>query len=104
MRLETYLSLNNMHLYEPDGQLKRYTDPREIIEDFVEIRLAFYEKRRQHQMRQLEQRAAAAAQKGHFLELMTGGAVEVAGRETAQIIDGLRNRGVAGTDEELEPV
>ena len=42
------LNTNNMHLYTPKGQIKKYSDPNEILLDFYFARLDLYRTRKEH--------------------------------------------------------
>ena len=37
---------SNMHLFNADGQIRKYASPEDILEEFYEIRRGFYEKRK----------------------------------------------------------
>lgn len=47
LRLQTKISLRNMHLYNAEGKIKKYEKPEDIIEEFYPIRVQFYEKRKE---------------------------------------------------------
>lgn len=48
------LNTSNMHLYNPKGQIKKYSDPNEILVDFYKARLDLYYKRKDHIMDSLQ--------------------------------------------------
>lgn len=45
-KLSNRLGTNNMHLFGPDRVIKKYDNPEQIIEDFYEIKLELYKKRK----------------------------------------------------------
>jgi DNA topoisomerase-2 len=47
-KLETQINTSNMILFDEKGNLKRYSSPLEVIEDFYVVRKRFYEKRKVH--------------------------------------------------------
>jgi len=47
-KLSTTLSINNMNLFDHNDKLKHYNEVYEICDDFIGIRLDYYEKRRLH--------------------------------------------------------
>lgn len=47
-KLTKQFSINNMNLFDKNGQIKKYNDPNDIIKEFYNIRLDFYNKRRNH--------------------------------------------------------
>ena len=40
-------SMSNIHLYNQNGRIQKYSSPEEILEEFYKFRLGFYEKRRE---------------------------------------------------------
>lgn len=47
-KLSTNLTTNSMVLFDQNGCIRRFTSPLEIVRDFYELRLTFYEKRKQY--------------------------------------------------------
>lgn len=48
MNLESTVSYNNMMAFDKDGKLKKYNTPEEIIDDFYDVRLEYYQKRKDY--------------------------------------------------------
>ncbi len=46
MKLSKFISMNNMHLFDPSGHIRRYDSPSAILEEFYNLRLDFYDKRK----------------------------------------------------------
>lgn len=47
-KLQTKLSTSNMMAFDKDGLITKYESPEQVLKDFFELRLEYYEKRRQH--------------------------------------------------------
>ena len=54
LKLETSLSTSNMHLFDLQGEIRKYDSPLSVIDDFFDVRLEFYSKRRTHLLDKLE--------------------------------------------------
>lgn len=67
------LSTSNMHLFGPDERIKKYTDVKDIIDDFVKVRLSAYNKRKEVIIQNLWQQASILSQKVNFLSLVISG-------------------------------
>ena len=52
LRLTRRVSQKNIHLWGADGIIRRYQDTREILADYIQLRLDLYEERRQYQIRE----------------------------------------------------
>lgn len=52
--LVSTINMSNMHLFAPNGKIKKYDTQYDIIDDYYEVRLDFYEKRRMFLINKLE--------------------------------------------------
>ena len=66
LKLSTKLSVNNMHLFDKDYKLKKYT-PLQIIEEHAQVRLETYEKRRLHLIEKAQHELSVARNKKRFI-------------------------------------
>lgn len=48
------VSKSNMHAFDSTGKIKKYTSELEILQEFFEVRLRFYEKRKKQKLQDLE--------------------------------------------------
>ena len=58
---------SNMHLIGPNGAVKKYNSPEEILVDYLEVRLAMYKKRKAWQLKQLEAEVNWLSEKSRFI-------------------------------------
>ena len=67
MKLHTYLYTSNMVLFNEKDQLKKFETPQEIIDKFCVVRLEYYNLRKKHQIKSLEQRLQILGNKERFI-------------------------------------
>ena len=67
MKLHTYLYTSNMVLFNDKNQLKRFESPQEIVNNFCQVRLGYYELRKKHQTQALEQKLRILGNKERFI-------------------------------------
>jgi len=48
LKLSVRLNLNNMHLFTPDGKIKKYKSNIDILKEFSLVRIEIYQKRKDH--------------------------------------------------------
>ena len=60
-------NINNMHLYDKKGIIKKFNNTEEIIKDFYDIRLEFYIKRKEYILKRLERELKILASKVRFI-------------------------------------
>ena len=77
LRLESTINLTNMHLFSPEGKIKRYESALDVIEEWVPLRLEMYARRRELQLERLEARAMHRATKARFIRDVVAGASSV---------------------------
>ena len=65
-KLQSNISLGNMVMFS-ECQLKRYSSPSEIINEFYPIRLGLYAERRKHLLKQLRDELNILQQKHRFV-------------------------------------
>lgn len=68
--LETYISMNNMNLFDKNGKIYSYKDQYEIIDNFIDIRLKYYESRKQNILNKLNEQIDFVKNKKNFIELV----------------------------------
>ena len=67
LKLSHTISLKNMNLYDPNNVLKHYNSANEILTDFIEYRLKFYNKRKEYLINKLEQECIQLNEKIRFI-------------------------------------
>lgn len=63
-----HISTDNMNLFDHNGEIKLYNNELEILDDFYQIRLEHYGKRREYQLAYLKYKLNVAQNKSHFIE------------------------------------
>ena len=58
---------SNMHLIGPNGAVKKYNSPEEILVDYLEVRIGVYKKRKAWQLKQLETEVNWLSEKSRFI-------------------------------------
>ena len=57
-KLTSKINTSNMICFDPEGKIKKYNSPEEIIEEFYPKRLAYYQKRKARKHRLFERYTA----------------------------------------------
>jgi DNA topoisomerase-2 len=58
---------SNMYLIGPNGAVKKYNSPEEILVDYLEVRIAIYKKRKAWQLKQLDSEIQWLSEKARFI-------------------------------------
>lgn len=84
--LVTYVSLRNMHLFDPEGKIKLYGGTAEILQDFCAWRLAKYGERKEHMLEEYAKSISKLANRARFIRAVVADPSIVFGRSRAQLI------------------
>ena len=92
MKLHTYLYTSNMVLFNEKNQLKKFETPQEIIDKFCVVRLEYYNLRKKHQIKALEQRLQVLGNKERFITEVIEKTVPVMEQDEDDTIEQLEDR------------
>lgn len=65
--LESYISMSNMNLFDENGKIYSYKDQYEIIDKFIELRIKYYELRKQNILNKFEEEKKYLVNKMKFI-------------------------------------
>ncbi|GJX26748.1 DNA topoisomerase 2-like protein [Tanacetum coccineum] len=103
-KLTTRLSTANMHLFDEHGVIKKYDTPELILEEFFDIRLRFYEKRRTAQLCELEKALKLLKNKERYIRLVREGEIKPINRKRVELLNELEKNGLEKETEVEEEV
>ncbi|KAG0249676.1 DNA topoisomerase 2 [Actinomortierella ambigua] len=90
LKLIGSISTANMVCFDPQGRIKKYASPEEIIQDFYDVRLEFYRKRKEYMTDILTREWTRLDNKVRFILMIISGELMVQNRKKAAIISDLR--------------
>jgi DNA gyrase/topoisomerase IV subunit B len=77
LKLTKSFSTNNMHLFNPSLILTKYNTPLDILKEYYNIRLEYYEKRRQYMISKLKEELLVLESKIKFTEEYIDGTLDI---------------------------
>ena len=87
-KLESTISINNMHLYE-NNVITKYNNPNEIIEKYSKIRLEKYEERRKYIVKYLENELEVLFYKKKYIQQVLDDEIIIKHQKRSEIINRL---------------
>jgi DNA topoisomerase-2 len=85
LKMRKTFHVSNMHLFHPTKGIHKYESPEEILQDFVEMRLEHYKKRKAHLIDVLEKRAEMCGHKSKFVTMVIEGKLVVFKRKKQEL-------------------
>jgi len=98
-KLTSKINTSNMVLYDRNGYLKKYTSPLEIIDDYFEVRMEFYQKRKEFQLNSLEKELMILNARVKFIEEFIAGTIQISNRSKKDILEQLEKKKYPVVDE-----
>ena len=92
LKLYTLHSNTNMHLFDDKEKLRKYENVNQIIDQFYVIRLAFYEKRRNYLIENLEKELKFISNKATFIRDNLDGKIDMRRKNNRVIVEMLREK------------
>ncbi len=89
LKLVSRISTNNMWLYDPNGMIKKYHTTQDILNEFYQVRLAMYTKRKNWLIGKLTNELDILKYKMKFIKYVLDGKIIVFKQKKSVIIDRL---------------
>ena len=90
LKLTSYLSINNMNLFNHDEKLTHYSEVYEICDDFIKNRIHYYDVRKQYLIKQLEKEIELAKNKYTYIMEVLQGTIDLRRKKSDEIQDMLK--------------
>lgn len=69
-QLNSKININNMYLHDANGHIKKYSTPLEIVNEFYDLRLKFYQMRKENLIEKLKEEIKYLQTKLQFIQLV----------------------------------
>ena len=83
------ISTTNMHLYNHEGRIQKYSTVLEIIKEFAKVRISYYFKRKANLIKQMEADLLVLSTKSRFINDVITERVKIMNQKTQLIKDRL---------------
>lgn len=92
LKMETYLGVTNMVGFDTEGKIRRYNVVDEIIYEFAQVRLKYYQLRKDMRLKTLGENLITQTAKRTFVEEVINGTIVIYKKKTAEIINVLEDK------------
>ena len=86
LKLSTTVSTTNMHMFNHESKLHKYGSVEEIIEDFYQVRLNTYQKRKAQQIRDMENKLVKLSNRARYIKENLDGVVDLRRKSAIDVI------------------
>jgi DNA topoisomerase-2 len=90
LKMRSSLSTNNIVFFDADGKIKKYSSEKELLTEFAELRLKYYQKRKDFHLDRLRRDKELLDAKVRFVLMVISGEIIVSNRKKADLLVDLR--------------
>jgi DNA topoisomerase-2 len=103
-KLYSTSSTTNMNLFNSEDKLKKYDTVEEIIDDYFDIRLEYYEDRKEFMIEALEKELMVLSNKARYIQELLNDTIDLRKKKKQEIIEMLQDKeyNVIDDDEEYK--
>lgn len=98
LKLFTTVSTTNMHMFNSDCKLHKYSSPEEIIDDFYGVRIGLYHKRKAYLIAEMEKKLVRLFNRAKYIQETLDGTVDLRRKKSDQVTELLTQKQYATID------
>ena len=102
LKLCTSQSTSNMNAFDHSDKLKKYNNPEEIIDDFYNVRLEMYAKRKQYQIEIMKHEVKVINNKAKYIQEILNDTLDLRKKKIDEIVSILESKGYEKIDNDNE--
>ena len=87
LKLFTTVSTTNMHMFNSERKLHKYSSPEEIIDDFYGVRIGLYQKRKAHLIADMEKKLVRLSNRAKYIQETLTGTVDLRRKKSDQVTE-----------------
>ncbi|RKO97640.1 hypothetical protein CXG81DRAFT_11420, partial [Caulochytrium protostelioides] len=91
-KLTSTLNTSNMVLFDKDGRIRKYSSVEEILDEFYDMRLEYYQRRKRHLLMQIEHEYKKADNKVRFIREILSGELVIQKKKRVDVVVLLKAR------------
>ncbi|KAL1306289.1 hypothetical protein AAFC00_004375 [Neodothiora populina] len=88
-KLSKSMATTNLVCFDGQGRIHKYETPLDIMEEFYHIRLAFYEKRKQYMLNEMQKELDKLSNQSRFVKMIIDGKLVVSKKKKAVLVSEL---------------
>ncbi|KAI8393721.1 DNA topoisomerase [Radiomyces spectabilis] len=94
LKITSSISTNNIVCFDKDGKIKKYETPEQVLREFYDLRLEYYQLRKNHLIYVLQDEYDRLDNKSRFIELVLNGDLVYHNRKEEDVIADMQTLGL----------
>ena len=92
-KLSSTMATSNLVAFDSQGRIHKYATVLDIMEEFYHIRLRYYEKRKAHQLAELNRELTKMTNQARFIQMIIDGKLVVSKKKKVVLVEELKKLG-----------
>ncbi|KAJ6107024.1 DNA topoisomerase II eukaryotic-type [Penicillium capsulatum] len=91
-KLSKTLATTNLVAFDPEGRITKYASVDDILKEFFTLRLKYYERRKQHQLSELQKELEKLSNQARFVQMIIDGSLVISKKKKTVLISELKEK------------
>ncbi|KAJ5976359.1 DNA topoisomerase II eukaryotic-type [Penicillium waksmanii] len=92
-KLTKSIATSNMVAFDPEGRITKYATVDDILKEFYHLRLKYYERRKQHQLSELQKDLEKLSNQARFVQMIIDGKLVISKKKKSALVNELKEKG-----------
>ncbi|KAJ5174226.1 DNA topoisomerase 2 [Penicillium canariense] len=92
-KLSKTIATTNLVAFDPEGRITKYATVDDILKEFFTVRLKYYERRKQHQLSELQKELEKLSNQARFIQMIIDGSLVISKKKKTVLIAELKQKG-----------
>lgn len=92
-KLSKTIATTNLVAFDPEGRITKYSTVDDILKEFFTVRLKYYERRKQHQLSELQRELEKLSNQARFVQMIIDGALVISKKKKQVLVNELKEKG-----------
>ncbi|KAJ5814553.1 DNA topoisomerase II eukaryotic-type [Penicillium riverlandense] len=92
-KLSKTIATTNLVAFDPEGRITKYASVDDILKEFFTLRLKFYERRKQHQLSELQRDLDKLSNQARFVQMIIDGKLVISKKKKPVLVAELKEKG-----------
>lgn len=92
-KLTKSIATSNLVAFDPEGRITKYATVDDILKEFFTVRLKYYERRKQHQLNELQKDLEKLSNQARFVQMIIDGKLVISKKKKSALVNELKEKG-----------
>ncbi|OJJ49061.1 hypothetical protein ASPZODRAFT_60711 [Penicilliopsis zonata CBS 506.65] len=92
-KLSRTVATSNLVAFDPEGRITKYASVEDILKEFFHVRLKFYEKRKQHQLSEMQKALDKLTNQARFVQMIIDNKLIISKKKKSVLVAELKDKG-----------